>query len=171
MGKSLCRIFWLVSKKKKTKDDKLSHLFCKRRNWCLWALLPKWCRISAFCWKSLAKFEEEKHEGCSSWLQNDNWETRKWDCTCHLQSWIIQVCFLLHAIFYHKTIIKNYSIHVLKTILWAKTLKNYSNFFFIIWVKPRRWRWSSPTLWKIEDVMFIFLYHKMDLHFPETIEE
>ena len=171
MGKSPCRIFWSVSENKKTKDEKFSHLFCKGRNWCLWALLPKWCRISAFCWKSSAKFQEEKREGCSSLFQNDNWETRKWGSTCHLRSWIIQVCFLLHAIFYHKTIIKDYSIHVLKTILWAKTLKNYSNFFWIIWVKPRRWRWSSPTPWKIKDVMFIFLYHIIDLHFPETIKE
>ena len=31
---------WFL-RKKKTKDDKFSHLFWKRRNWCLWALLPK----------------------------------------------------------------------------------------------------------------------------------
>ena len=157
MGTSLCRIFWLVSEKKKTKDDQLSYLFCKGRNWCLWAVLPKWFRISAFYRKSSAKFQEEKREGCSFWFQNDNLEARKWGSMCHLRRWIIQVCFLLYTILYHKTIIKDYSIYVLKTILLAKTLKNYSNISWIMWVKQKRWRCSCPTPWKIKDVMFIFL--------------
>ena len=33
--------FLLVFEKKKTKDDTFSHLFCKGRDWCLLALLPK----------------------------------------------------------------------------------------------------------------------------------
>ena len=129
MGKSLYRIFWLVSEKRKTKDNKFSLLFCRVRNWCLWALLPKWCRVSGFCWKSSAKLQGKKREGCSSWFQNDDRETRKWRISWHLWSWIIQVCFLFHVIFYHNTKAKDYSIHILQTILWAKTFKNYWKLF------------------------------------------
>ena len=142
--KSHCAGFfdWFLRKRK---EKMISSVICSVREGTdvCGPFLPKWCRISAFCWKSSAKFQEEKREGCSSWFENDNREARKRGSTCHPQSWIIQGCFLLHASFYHKTKIKDYSIHVLKTILWAKTLKNYSNFFWIIWVKLRRWS-SNP---------------------------
>ena len=78
--------------------------------------------------------------------------------TWYLQSWIIHIYFILHAIFYHNTKIKDYNIRVLKTILWIKTLKSYSDFFWIIWFEPRRRRWNSlpPCLNKVFDRVWNF---------------
>ena len=152
MGKSLCRIFWLVSEKEKTKYDKFIHLLCKGRNWCLWALLPKWCRITAFCWKSSANFQEEKCAviGFKTIIEREeNEEARV----------IYGVGSYRFVSFFTPSLSWDYNQR-----LQYLCSKNCSL------SKPRRWRWCSPTPWKIT-VMFIFLYHTINLHFPETIKE
>ena len=97
---------------------------------------------------SLKKFRKSSRkkimrDAVLGFKKNDR-ETRKGGNSCHLRGWIIQVCFLLHAIFYHNTKIKDHNIHVIETILRTKTLQNYSDFFSVTWVNPKKWRWSSP---------------------------
>ena len=136
MRKLLYKIFWFVSEIKNQKMIN-SVIYSAR----VGADVCGPCYqndVESQYWKSSLKLQEKKRQGCSSWFQNYDYLTRKWENTRHQRSWIMQVCFLLHVIFYQKTNIKYYSIHVLKTILSTKTLKKYSNVLWIKWLKPRR---------------------------------
>ena len=149
-------------------DDKFSHLFCKVRDWCLWVYLPSDVKSQHFVENIQQSFKKRSMRDAVLHFKMII-ETRKWGSTCHLRTWIIQVCFLLHAIFYHKIIIKDYSIHVLKAILWAKTPKTIQTFFELYTWKAQRQPsqkfWPKILTLYFFSFFFFFFYSNLYLHF------